>query len=87
MNDRDQISDAAPLDTVPNTSSPAFANTHPVTRAFDAFASAVTRWAGSPVAFGLAVISIVVWLVSGPIFKFSDGWQLSSIRARPSSRF
>jgi low affinity Fe/Cu permease len=76
MNDRDQISDAAPLDTVPNTSSPAYANAHPVTRAFDAFASAVTRWAGSPVAFGLAVICIEVWLISGPLFKFSDGWQL-----------
>ncbi|SAK92310.1 Low affinity iron permease [Caballeronia calidae] len=76
MNKREQISDAAPLDTVPNTSSPAYANTHPVTRAFDAFASTVTRWAGSPVAFGLAVISIAVWLVSGPIFKFSEGWQL-----------
>nr|WP_244173530.1 low affinity iron permease family protein [Caballeronia temeraria] len=64
------------MDTVPSTSSPGYAKAHPVTRAFDAFASAVTRWAGSPVAFGLAVIAIVVWLVSGPIFKFSDGWQL-----------
>jgi low affinity Fe/Cu permease len=76
MTDRNPIPDAEPMETVPSTSSPGYAKAHPVTRAFDAFASAVTRWAGSPVAFGLAVISIVVWLVSGPIFHFSEGWQL-----------
>lgn len=65
-----------PLDTVPDSTSPAYANRHPVTRAFDTFASAVTRWAGSPVAFGLAVISLVVWGVSGPFFHYSDAWQL-----------
>src|SRR6195952_6042953 len=64
------------LDTVPDTSSPAYATRHPVTRAFDIFASAVTRWAGSPVAFGLAVISVVVWAVTGPIFHYSENWQL-----------
>jgi low affinity Fe/Cu permease len=36
----------------------------------------VTRFAGSPVAFGLAVITVVVWIVTGPIFHYSDGWQL-----------
>ncbi|CAL8480673.1 low affinity iron permease family protein [Caballeronia sp. S22] len=64
------------MDTVPSTSSPGYAKAHPVTRAFDAFASTVTRWAGSPVAFGLSVIAIVIWLLCGPVFKFSDGWQL-----------
>ncbi|SAL03708.1 Low affinity iron permease [Caballeronia fortuita] len=76
MNLKNPFPDAAPMDTVPSTSSPGYAKANPVTRAFDAFASTVTRWAGSPVAFGLAVISIVVWLVAGPIFKFSEGWQL-----------
>ncbi|SAK70165.1 Low affinity iron permease [Caballeronia glebae] len=76
MNEKAPFPDAAPMDTVPSTSSPGYAKAHRVTRAFDAFASAVTRWAGSPVAFGVAVIAIVVWLVSGPVFKFSDGWQL-----------
>ncbi|SAK56906.1 Low affinity iron permease [Caballeronia catudaia] len=76
MNHQNPLPDAEPMDTVPSTSSPGYAKAHPVTRAFDAFASAVTRWAGSPVAFGLAVISIVVWLVSGPFFRFSEGWQL-----------
>jgi low affinity Fe/Cu permease len=64
------------LHTIPDTSSPAYATSHPVMRAFDAFASAVTRWAGSPFAFGLAVISIAAWLITGPIFHYSDGWQL-----------
>ena len=54
------------LDTVPDTSSPAYAARHPVTRAFDTFASAVTRWAGSPVAFGM----------TGPVFHYSEDWQL-----------
>ncbi|SAL48237.1 Low affinity iron permease [Caballeronia sordidicola] len=64
------------LDTVPDTSSPAYAASNPITRTFDIFASAVTRWAGSPVAFGLAVISIVVWAVTGPVFHYSEDWQL-----------
>jgi low affinity Fe/Cu permease len=64
------------LETVPDTSSPAYANPHPLTRMFDSFASMVTRFAGSPVAFGIAVISIAVWIVTGPLFHYSDGWQL-----------
>ena len=35
-----------------------------------------TRWTGSSVAFALAVLIIVAWAVTGPIFKFSDTWQL-----------
>ncbi|MFY4695297.1 low affinity iron permease family protein [Burkholderia glumae] len=64
------------LDTVPDTSSPAYASGHPVSRAFDVFAAAVTRWAGSPVAFGVAVLTIAAWVVAGPVFHYSDGWQL-----------
>ncbi|GJH04569.1 low affinity iron permease family protein [Paraburkholderia terrae] len=65
-----------PLASVPDTSSPAFAKRSPVSRAFDAFAATVTRWAGSPYAFGLSALSIVGWLVCGPIFHFSEDWQL-----------
>jgi low affinity Fe/Cu permease len=64
------------INTVPPTSSPAYAARNPVTRAFDAFASSVTRIAGSPIAFGLALITIVLWAVTGPVFHFSDAWQL-----------
>lgn len=64
------------INTIPPTSSPAYASRNPVTRAFDVFASSVTRMAGSPIAFGLALITIVVWAVTGPVFHFSDAWQL-----------
>jgi low affinity Fe/Cu permease len=40
------------------------------------FAAAIARAAGRPFAFLLAVATIVVWTISGPIFRFSDTWQL-----------
>lgn len=43
---------------------------------FDRFSSAVTRAAGSPYAFLLALAIVVIWAVSGPIFGFSNTWQL-----------
>ena len=43
---------------------------------FDRFSSAVTRAAGSPIAFGIALGIVVVWAATGPVFKFSDTWQL-----------
>jgi len=36
----------------------------------------VTAWTGSSWAFGVAALVILVWLVTGPIFGFSDTWQL-----------
>jgi low affinity Fe/Cu permease len=44
--------------------------------AFDRFAKLTARLAGSAVTFGLAAAVIVVWAVSGPLFGFSDTWQL-----------
>jgi low affinity Fe/Cu permease len=35
-----------------------------------------TKHAGSSWAFGAAVGVVVVWIVTGPIFRFSDTWQL-----------
>jgi len=43
---------------------------------FDTFSSKVTKVTGKPVAFILACAIIIVWAVTGPIFKFSDTWQL-----------
>jgi low affinity Fe/Cu permease len=37
---------------------------------------AVTRWTGGTAAFGVACGVVVVWLASGPLFGFSDTWQL-----------
>jgi low affinity Fe/Cu permease len=36
----------------------------------------VTVWSGSSGAFALAALVIVAWLVTGPLFHFSDTWQL-----------
>ncbi len=49
---------------------------NPVSRFFDHFAAHVTKWAGSPVAFGMALIAVVVWGLSGPAFDYSETWQL-----------
>jgi low affinity Fe/Cu permease len=45
-------------------------------RWFDRFASRWARRTGSPLAFLLSVAFTLVWLVTGPLFGFSDTWQL-----------
>src|SRR5438552_9972202 len=40
------------------------------------FATVVPRWTGSTVGFILAVIVIAVWAATGPLFRWSDTWQL-----------
>ncbi|MDP1740488.1 low affinity iron permease family protein [Polaromonas sp.] len=39
-------------------------------------AKAASRYAGRPVTFFMAALVIVVWIVTGPLFGFSDTWQL-----------
>lgn len=39
-------------------------------------AKKASRLAGRPSTFNLAVLVLVVWLVTGPLFGFSDTWQL-----------
>ena len=43
---------------------------------FTRFAAAAARATGRPGTFALAVLVIVVWGATGPIFGFSDTWQL-----------
>lgn len=43
---------------------------------FDRLARSVTRWAGSPPAVIGSVVIVVIWALTGPIFNFSDTWQL-----------
>jgi low affinity Fe/Cu permease len=43
---------------------------------FNRFAKASARATGRPMAFILATAVIVVWAITGPIFGFSDTWQL-----------
>ena len=46
------------------------------TSPFSRFANWTARATGHPIAFLLAAGVIVVWLVTGPVFAFSDTWQL-----------
>jgi low affinity Fe/Cu permease len=47
-----------------------------MTDQFSSFAQTTARWAGHPAAFLLAASAIVTWVVTGPIFGYSDTWQL-----------
>lgn len=40
------------------------------------FAKAASHFCGRPRVFALAVAVIAVWIVTGPVFGFSDTWQL-----------
>ncbi|MBI3711560.1 MAG: low affinity iron permease family protein [Burkholderiales bacterium] len=40
------------------------------------FAQATARFCGRPKTFAIAVSVILVWLITGPLFHFSDTWQL-----------
>lgn len=43
---------------------------------FGRFAAGASYWMGSKVAFLLAGLLIVVWGITGPVFHYSDTWQL-----------
>lgn len=43
---------------------------------FSRFAKATARVTGRPPAFAVAVLIIVIWIATGPLFGFSDTWQL-----------
>ena len=43
---------------------------------YSRFAKTTARYSGRPRTFSLAVAVILVWLVTGPLFGFSDTWQL-----------
>jgi low affinity Fe/Cu permease len=43
---------------------------------FEKFATRIAALAGRPPAFILALLVIVTWALTGPIFRWSDTWQL-----------
>lgn len=43
---------------------------------YSRFAKGASRYCGRPRTFTLAVLVILVWIVTGPAFGFSDTWQL-----------
>ncbi len=36
----------------------------------------VTKWTGTSMAFSLALLVVIFWIVTGPVFGYSDTWQL-----------
>lgn len=47
-----------------------------VTNWYSGFAKQVSRFCGRPIVFVFAVGTILMWIVTGPLFDFSDTWQL-----------
>ena len=45
-------------------------------KSFAKFANATARITGSPPAFLICLLLVAAWALSGPIFKFSETWQL-----------
>ena len=64
------------LGSMPTTTSAAYAHRGSLQSAFDHFASRVTRWAGSPGMFCIALCAVLLWAAVGPWFEFSENWQL-----------
>jgi low affinity Fe/Cu permease len=52
------------------------AATQTVSKLFTKFANAIARMTGRPATFALCCFVIIAWAVSGPVFGFSDTWQL-----------
>lgn len=47
-----------------------------LTQQFSRFSHSISIWTGHPLAFLFAVALVIVWVLTGPIFKYSDTWQL-----------
>jgi len=43
---------------------------------FNKLAQSISNFVGKPICFCIALASIFIWAISGPIFHFSDTWQL-----------
>jgi len=63
------------LAPTPNGHGP-HSNGHAFHRFFGHFAQTAAHAAGTPTAFLLATVSIILWAATGPLFGFSDTWQL-----------
>lgn len=47
-----------------------------IAKFYNKFSSKVTRMAGRPIALIIAFLIIIAWALTGPIFHYSDTWQL-----------
>ena len=48
----------------------------PIARFLEQLSVRVTDWAGSSLAFGIAAATVLVWAATGPLFHYSNTWQL-----------
>src|SRR4051794_26664513 len=46
------------------------------TSGFTRLAKAAARFTGRPLCFGLAALVVIAWIVTGPMFHYSNTWQL-----------
>lgn len=51
-------------------------NLSPRSTIFEKLAYKANRFTGSTIAFSIALSAILIWLISGPFFDFSDTWQM-----------
>jgi|SRR5271154_1423618 len=49
---------------------------HSASGLFARFSNATATWTGTPAAFLIALAIVLVWMISGPLFNYSDTWQL-----------
>ena len=47
-----------------------------IAKTFNRLAQATAKFTGNPICFCLAAVTVVVWAVTGPLFGFSETWQL-----------
>jgi low affinity Fe/Cu permease len=45
-------------------------------KAFSRLATFIANQSGRPITFLLATVSIIIWALTGPLFHYSDTWQL-----------
>lgn len=45
-------------------------------KGFHVFATHAANWVGTKYAFLAAIVTVLIWLISGPYFHYSDTWQL-----------
>ena len=50
--------------------------TKKISQLLENFSHKVTQASGTSSAFIIALLVVIIWLITGPIFKFSDTWQL-----------
>lgn len=47
-----------------------------VTNWYSSFAKQISRFCGRPIVFVFAIGTILMWIITGPLFDYSDTWQL-----------